>query len=60
MFNLFPIGRWPLFEIRFTPATEAHLLKHCHESPEIQPHFVERVLREAEPRFLYLDTVEGR
>ncbi len=60
MFNIFPEGQWPDFEVRFTPATEAHLYKHSVENPEIQPHFVERILREAEPRFLYLDHVARR
>jgi len=60
MFNIFLAGQWPAFDVRFTPASEAHLLKHSVESPEIQPHFIERVLHEAEPRFMYLDHTAGR
>lgn len=48
------------FIVRFTAATEAHLFKHCAEDPEIQAHFVERILNEAEPQILYEDRVEGR
>lgn len=48
------------FVVRFTPASEAHLYKHAAEDPEIQPHFVERILNEAEPQILYEDRVEGR
>lgn len=48
------------FEVRFTAATEAHLYKHTAESPEIQPHFVVRILQEADPSLIYEDTVEGR
>jgi hypothetical protein len=60
MFNISHDGYRPVVEVRFTPATEAHLLKHSHVSPEIQPHFIARILLEAEPRFLYLDHVAGR
>lgn len=48
------------FEVRFTAATEAHLYKHTAESPEVQPHFVVRILNEADPSLLYEDAVEGR
>ncbi len=60
MFNIFSADSWPVIEVRFTPATEAHLFKHCHESPEIQPHFIERILLESEPRFIYPDHRPGR
>ncbi|MDR3670950.1 MAG: hypothetical protein P4L36_08900 [Holophaga sp.] len=60
MFNISYGGLWPVIEVRFTAATETHLYKHTHESPEIQPHFVERILLEAEPRFFYPDHVAGR
>jgi hypothetical protein len=60
MFNISFGGSWPVIKRRFTAATEAHLYKHTHENPEIQPHFVERFLLEAEPRFLYPDHVSGR
>jgi hypothetical protein len=60
MFNIFFDGPWPAIEVRFTAATEAHLYKHSYECPEIQPHFVERILLEADPRFLYPDHVAGR
>ena len=60
MFNTYSNDSWPGIEVRFTTATEAHLLKHSHESPEIQPHFVERLLLEGEPGFIYPDYVPGR
>jgi len=60
MLMLFREGGWPCFDVSFTPASEAHLFKHTSEDPEVQPHFVERILREAEPHFLYPDSKEGR
>jgi hypothetical protein len=60
MFNISYGGLQPVIEVRFNPAAEAHLYKHTRESPEIQPHFVARILLEAEPRFLYSDHVAGR
>ena len=46
--------------VRFTTALEAHLYKHCAESPEIQPHFVERIIAEAEPVVVYVHRASDR
>lgn len=60
MLFLFREGDWPCFDVSFTPASEAHLFKHTSEDPEVQPHFVERLIREAEPNYFYFDPQGGR